>query len=223
MHTPEEMAEIVNKYAICMQEVKLRTEAVCSILKKQTTTLYPYTNAEFLCLQIRKILELIVMANLVANKNEYQKIREKFATDWNAKRIIETIKKVNENYFPKPIYRKSPSIKKAQCEWVEKTTDILNENLYIDIYNKVSNLLHSQNPFNDNKINIDEINKDCLNYINLIINTLNEHNTELCNKNIVNCTMNAIEPQSKQKKVSVHYFGKVTESYVNEVLNEQNS
>lgn len=211
MHSNEEMTEIVNKYATCMQEIKLRTNAINSIIKNQTTTLYPYTNTEFLCLQIRKILELIVLANLVANNKEYQQLRQKFATDWNAKRIIDTIKKINANYFPKAIYRKDCDNKKIKCEWKEKTSNILNENLFIDIYNEVSCFLHSQNPFNSKLLNIENINKKIIIYVNLIINTLNEHNTILCNGNIVNCTMNAVEENSKNKegKVSVHYFGQI--------------
>ena len=35
MHSNDEMAEIVNKYATCMQEIKLRTNAVDSIIKNK--------------------------------------------------------------------------------------------------------------------------------------------------------------------------------------------
>lgn len=226
MHSNDEMAEIVNKYATCMQEIKLRTNAVDSIIKKQTTTLYPYTNIEFLCLQIRKILELIVLANLVANNKEYQKLRQNFATDWNAKRIIETIKKINVDYFPKAIYRKDSDNIKIKCEWKEKTLNILNENLFIDIYDEISCFLHSQNPFSSKSVKIETLNKKIITYINMIINTLNEHNTVLCNGNIVNCTMNAVEENSKTKegKVSVHYFEQVKHNEITGVIiDEQNS
>jgi hypothetical protein len=225
MHTNNEMTEIVNKYATCMQEIKLRTNAVISIIKKETTTLYPYTNVEFLYLQIRKILELIVLANLVANNKEYQKIRQSFATDWNAKRIIETIKKINNDYFPKAICRKKSNNAKIKCEWKEKTSDILTENLFIDMYNEISCFLHAKNPFNAESVNIETINKKVIVYINLIINTLNEHNTVLCNGNIVNCNMNAIEEKSKSKegKISVHYFEKIKSDEIAGVtINEQN-
>ncbi len=224
MHTEGDMSEIVNKYASCMQEIKLRTNAIHSIIKRQTTTLYPYTNLEFICLQIRKILELIAMANLVANKDEYQKIREKFSTDWNAKRILETIEKVNKNFFPTAIYREQLDNEKIKYHWHKKVSNILTKDIYIKIYDEISNILHAQNPFKIDRINLDNLQQEVLEYVNLIVNTLNEHNTYLCNGNIVNCNMNAFDPNSNEKegKVSVHYFGQVTTDDIEEVLYEQN-
>ncbi|HIS89968.1 TPA: hypothetical protein IAA87_11190 [Candidatus Avigastranaerophilus faecigallinarum] len=222
MHTEGEMSEIVNKYTSCMQEIKLRINAIHSIIKRQTTTLYPYTNLEFICLQIRKILELIAMANLVANKDEYQKIREKFSIDWNAKRIIETIEKVNKNFFPTAIYREQLDNEKIKYHWHKKVSNILTKDIYIKIYDEISNILHAQNPFKIDRINLDNLQQEALEYVNLIVNTLNEHNTYLCNGNIVNCNMNAFDPNSNEKegKVSVHYFGQVTTDDIEEVLYE---
>ena len=51
-----------------MYGVKNRTHAVLEMIKGHTNTLYPITNIEFMCLQIRKVLELISMGSLVVNR-----------------------------------------------------------------------------------------------------------------------------------------------------------
>ena len=54
-------------YCKLMAEVKGRLYAALEILKGHTRTSYKVTNIEFVCLQIRKVLELISMCSLVAN------------------------------------------------------------------------------------------------------------------------------------------------------------
>lgn len=92
----------LSKYANCMEEIKLRTFSIKLIMEKEKTTGFLYTDIEFICLQFRKILELISLANLSANKEQYAKQYIKFKTHWNAKKILEDIKKINPNFYPKP-------------------------------------------------------------------------------------------------------------------------
>ena len=51
----------LEKYCTLMNEVKKRIHAITDMAKGHTSTLYQSTNIEFMCLQIRKILELISM------------------------------------------------------------------------------------------------------------------------------------------------------------------
>ena len=74
-----------------MEEIKKRTEVVNGLLTGEFHTKYIQTTAESICLQIRKILELIAMASLVANRSEYTKYRKNFYRDWNAKREFVTL------------------------------------------------------------------------------------------------------------------------------------
>ena len=93
MSEKQEIQTTVNLYATCMEEVKKRTEAIKMIYNKKYSTPFPITNTEFMALQLRKILELIALGNLVANREQYETVRASFRTDWNAKAIIKTIKK----------------------------------------------------------------------------------------------------------------------------------
>ena len=57
-----------------MNEVKRRTQTITDMLRGRTTTSFRSTNIEFMCLQIRKMLELISMGSLVLNKDEFEAI-----------------------------------------------------------------------------------------------------------------------------------------------------
>jgi hypothetical protein len=68
----------IQLYCGVMDEIKRRTASVRSFIQGESITIYRATTIESMCLQIRKILELIALGSLVANKNEFSKQNEKF-------------------------------------------------------------------------------------------------------------------------------------------------
>ena len=217
----------LNKYKQCMEELKRRSEAIELLVSGKFTTPFEYTNMEFCALQLRKMLELIALGNLVANKEEYKKHRENFEKDWNAKRIIEDIEKFNPNFYPKPIVTKINNIadladperelfekfqsgnkKEDLCQWVDKKGIYLTKKLFICAYDLSSMCLHAENPFNMKKIQVKEKMHSFKVYVNLIIILLSQHNIQLCNGDILNCIMEAKIKGNPDKKigVSVTYF-----------------
>ena len=55
-------------------------------------------------LQIRKILELIAFASLVANKNVYTAVFSKVSKAWNAGDLLKELEQVNPDFYPVPIF-----------------------------------------------------------------------------------------------------------------------
>jgi len=88
-------------YANCITEIKTRLSVVKKPHSKDFLNGVFYM--EFMCLQIRKICELFAFSTLTANRQEYEKIRNEFEKDWNFARIIKSVSKVNEKYFPEPL------------------------------------------------------------------------------------------------------------------------
>ena len=68
-----------SKYTDCMEEIKRRTEVVNCFLTRKCHAMYVQTTAESVSLQIRKILELIVLASLAANRSEYAKLQKELS------------------------------------------------------------------------------------------------------------------------------------------------
>jgi hypothetical protein len=77
----KQMNEEIQKYIRCMEEIKLRDQVIESHLTGERFTGQPMTNIEFICLQFRKIGELIMLSALCAHKTEYQKIHSSIGKD----------------------------------------------------------------------------------------------------------------------------------------------
>ncbi len=134
-------------YADCMEEIKRRTEVISGFLVGKCSAMYVQTTAESVSLQIRKTLELIALASMAANKSEYAKHRKHFHKDWNAKRILETLKKANPRFYPTPnrqvVDRESGRVLSLE----NITSGFLTQDDFIILFDTCSEILHAENPF----------------------------------------------------------------------------
>ena len=60
------------RYAKVMEEAKGRLFLVGEFIDNKTTTGSDTTDIEFICLQLRKIMELIALASIVPNQEKYK-------------------------------------------------------------------------------------------------------------------------------------------------------
>lgn len=167
----------LKKYANCMEEIKKRTEVINAFLTGKCNALYKQTTGESICLQIRKILELIALATLVANKEEYAKNRSNFATDWHAKRILLSIEKINPKFYPIP----SKQVLDASGQVIkldEIKSGFLTRIDFETIFDRCGGLLHAENPFANSK-DINNFLKIVPSWMNKIITLLNHHQIQL--------------------------------------------
>ncbi|WP_428023159.1 hypothetical protein [Arcobacter sp.] len=136
-----------NKYTICMNEIKKRVEVVESILNNKVSTPYLITTVELICIQIRKILELIALSSMVANKEEYQKVKDKIEKAWNAKDILNELKTINLNHYPQPMVLQcgNGDVNNTRTQPVQ--SGFLTREELFNVYSICGGLLHAQNPF----------------------------------------------------------------------------
>lgn len=168
------------KYISCMEEIKLRQLSIQDIINKTRTTTFEMTNIEFICLQFRKILELIAMASLVTNKDQYKTAYKKFYEHWNAKRILISIEKINPNFYPVPTRQIVENGKVVQT--VPISTGYLTKKDFVQIYNECSQLIHSKNPYEKKKTDLEQLTKKFIEWDKKIIKLLNHHQVQLINK-----------------------------------------
>ena len=98
----------IDHYCDVMEEIKKRVAVVNGFLRGGCYTLYMATTLECMCLQVRKILELIALGSLVVNKNEFSTQHKNFHELWNGGEILKKIEKINPYFYPKPI-KENPS------------------------------------------------------------------------------------------------------------------
>jgi hypothetical protein len=169
----QEEKQINQLYANGMEEIKRRVKAIQIILNKESTTRTRQTDAEYLCLQFRKILELIALSNLVSNKEEYSNRYDKFASHWNGKRIIADIEKINPKFYPVPV----DIIWDAETKTIafgDVHTGFLTKDDYIMIYDECAELLHAENPFGQPK-DIEKFESNFPLWLSKIMRLLNHH------------------------------------------------
>jgi hypothetical protein len=174
-------SEDISKYCDCMEEIKRRTHAVHAILSKQYTTPCKATNIEFICLQIRKILELVALASLVANKDEYARHHKKFAEHWRAKAILDSIEKINPRFYPVPgkQVRDPKTGKVTHLDLVKE--GFLAQSEFSDVYNSCSEAIHAVNPFGD-AVDYRNLEKQIPLWMTKLKTLLNHHQIQLLNE-----------------------------------------
>lgn len=161
-------------YCALMNEVKRRTLAITQMLQGVRTTSYKATNIEFMCLQIRKILELISMGSLVVNQEEFDAVGQKYAQYWNARLILQDIERLNPDFYPVAIQEVPSARPGVTNDLQNKTTGFLTRADFIKVYEKCGKMMHANNPFGSQS-DLDYYSSKIPEWEDLIIGLLNCH------------------------------------------------
>ena len=141
----------VQIYCNCLEEVKQRIETVQAIVNRRVA-IDGFGNKrflnEFLCIQIRNILELVAFGSMSSNIALYQREFKKYRRDWNAKTILDNLEKINPYFYPEPMKQASVSIG-GQAALEVVTEGFLTKSEFIFLYNACSKVIHSPNPFSN--------------------------------------------------------------------------
>jgi hypothetical protein len=127
------------RYAKLMSEARMRLSVVKAFLDKQVHAVYVQASTESMCLQLRKVLELIAFSALVSHRPAYIKVRADIAKDWHGKRILKTVEKINPNFYPCPMPRVLNNVR-VRGGYLTRTQ-------FAKLYDACGELLHSTNPF----------------------------------------------------------------------------
>ena len=136
----------IHLYAEQMREIKRSTEVIDFFLHKGHALYHP-TTIESICLQFRKILELIAFSSLIANKDRYALAHKNFESHWNAELLLKDLARINADFYPKPIEEKPSVVPGVVNDLVPITDGYLTQEDFIHIYKKCGGMLHATNPY----------------------------------------------------------------------------
>jgi hypothetical protein len=198
--TTDKHDEILTSYDKLMLEIRMRTVVCDALLSRETETGSTVTDYEAIALNLRKVAELIIYANLAGHKEEYVK---KFEGDdlkaWKVEQVIRRIKGINADYYPSPSdQNKSPDGQYYLTSLQEGTW--LTEKDLIKMYDKCSKLIHAKHPFGV-AANYEEYPAYFETWLQKIANLLSHHTVDLADgEHCINCI---ISPSSGGNPVTV--------------------
>ena len=161
-------------YADQMREIKRRTEVIDFFLLQGGHALYKPTTTEAVCLQFRKILELIAFGSLIANKAQYSAVHTKFESHWNAELLLKDLSRVNPRFYPEPVEERPASEPGVKNELAPITDGFLTQEDFVHIYKKCGGMLHAINPYGS-KTSYHYFEKSFPDWRSKLIKLLNNH------------------------------------------------
>ena len=138
----EAIKDKVITYREMMKKINIRMNTLQSFLAKNGERKEDF-DMETVALNFRKILELLIYANLESNREDYYSIHAPERRDWNIKLLIDRIKLINPRYFPIPIIVTAKEGGRATGVNFKKYTGLsMDEDDMITLFNYCGKLLH---------------------------------------------------------------------------------
>ena len=131
----------IAQYCDLMEDVKSRVESINQLMEMPGITIR--TRVESICLQLRMLLELIVFSSLVSNKDIWQKSQKELQSSQDISKKLRELKRRHPNFYPRPVDLDG-SIPGE--EPVHRTEGFLSEDKLIEVYGRLGNILHAENP-----------------------------------------------------------------------------
>lgn len=101
---------------------------------------------ESMCLQLRKVLELIAFSTLVANQKTIEPSLKGYEEFWKAKVILKKVAALNPHFFPMPVRVFERPDGRTQLE-VEPREDAFALAEFPELYDACSQVVHTNNPY----------------------------------------------------------------------------
>ena len=172
------MISAPEKYLGVLVEIKKRTTVIDSFISEETHAIFKAINIEVICLQFRKILELIAFSSLIANAEIFSRHYSEIEKKWNARLMLRDLERINPKFYPNPIIQDAPIIAGTKSNWRDRPNDYLNKDTFVRIYEKCGSLMHAANPY-ASPVNYNYYEENFSNWHQQIINLLDSHTISL--------------------------------------------
>lgn len=134
--SPEER----QRYSVILNEIASRLRKAEDLLEAENAG---FANIELAALHLRKVVELIVMGSLVANRTEIEGIAKALRSK-NVKQARILAERANPEYWPKGATASTSDDGTAHIEPVQGA---MTEHEWDSVYGHLSELLHARNPY----------------------------------------------------------------------------
>src|SRR5258707_2442141 len=140
------MPDDIQIYCNCVERVRYHVGVADTVFAGRIDTGQQDLNVELIFLHLRKALEEIAFATLSANREKYSQARAGFATEWNARRMLGFIEKVNANFYPIPLMPPR-EIAPGRKHFDRVTGGYLTKDDFATLYDGSAEVMHCCNPY----------------------------------------------------------------------------
>jgi len=137
----------INSYMNSMWEMQKRVNVVEALINDKVSFSYLAPKIESTVLQIRKILELIALSSLAANKELFEINKKKFEDKWRVAKILKSIESINPGFYPTPIIEEKTKDEKVKAALIAREDGYLTKSELVSIHGRCGNILHASNPY----------------------------------------------------------------------------
>lgn len=157
-------------YCNCIERVRHHVSVAGAVLEGKTQTGYHDLNVELIFLHMRQALEEIAFASLSANREKYSAARAGFATEWNARRMLGFIEKLNPMFYPVPL-NEPKELAPSRKHFDRVEVGYLTKDDFVVLYDGCAEVLHCRNPYasGDTTINVHFTIEEWLRRIKLLL------------------------------------------------------
>ena len=135
----------MNAYIQCMEEIVTRSRFIREFYDTGIHRFPITVVAETIGLQLRKELELIAKASLVAHRSVWAEVSLWFDRDWHAREILDKLEQVNPLFYPRPV-RESQIYEtgRLRAKWEDVSDQVyLTKERFIEAYCMIGNVMHA--------------------------------------------------------------------------------
>jgi hypothetical protein len=166
-------------YAYLMNEIKDRVETIQYLASnKGYLRLHNAVTIESVCLQIRKVLELIAFSSLIAHKEAYEKAHADFAKHWNPKFLLKNLEAINPHFYPEAVIQTEAQKEGIKAHIQPIADGFLTKKEFLHIFEKCGGMLHALNPYGS-RTGYHYFEKSIPEWVQKIVNLLNVHTIKL--------------------------------------------
>ena len=89
------------------------------------------------------LLELIVFSSLVSNKDMWKTSKKELQSSQDISKKLRELKRVHPNFYPRPVDLEERA---SEEEPADRAAGFLSEDKLIEVYGRLGNILHAENP-----------------------------------------------------------------------------
>lgn len=180
------------KYVALMEEIKYRANVIELFGNNPSFGVYRQTRIEFICLQLRLIIENVAMSCLVANGDDLDEVSKKITNEYRPEPILRCLDAINPLCYPKPVTliddgTNLPALPVGLAgdryvgEVKERSGhDWLTRDQMKEVYGRLGQILHAANPMKQSN-SLEYFEVESLKWYHQIVNLVTHHKVTVLN------------------------------------------